>query len=60
MYPPLCQKPHFIIIDSAMDNPVVVREVLKLKKDVAKKKNVFIVEIVSFEYVLLSFKYLEK
>ena len=42
------------------DNPDVLREVRAIKEQSAKKKNVFILESYSFEFILLSFKCLEK
>lgn len=51
---------YYIVMDCAMDNADVVREFQRLKKLVKEKSNVYIIEILSFEYILLSFGYLEE
>lgn len=51
---------YYIIVDNAIDNPDVLREMLRLKKCIAGKTNVKIISIHSFEFVLLSFEQLEK
>jgi hypothetical protein len=50
---------YFIIMDSAIDNADVLRELKQLRRGIAGKKNVKVINILSFEYVLLSFKSLE-
>ena len=49
---------YYIIMDTVIDNPDVIREVSKLKRDVQGKENICLINIVSFEYVLLSFELL--
>ncbi len=49
---------YIIVVDAAFDNPHVLMEVNRIKSIVANKSNVRILSVVSFEYVLLSFKYL--
>lgn len=49
---------YYILMDTAADNPNIIRELSRLKKVAADKKNVLIVDIHSFEYVLLSFEHL--
>uniref|UniRef100_I5AW45 Uncharacterized protein n=1 Tax=Eubacterium cellulosolvens (strain ATCC 43171 / JCM 9499 / 6) TaxID=633697 RepID=I5AW45_EUBC6 len=51
---------YYIMIDSAVDNPDVLREVGALKKVTRDKTNVHLVDIHSFEFVLLSFRLLEE
>lgn len=48
------------MIDTAVDNPDVLRELTRLKKNVTGKTNVRLVKIHSFEFALLSFEYLEQ
>ncbi len=50
---------YYILLDNAIDNPEVLREVIRLKKIIKEKENVTIIKIHSFEFVLLSFKMLE-
>jgi hypothetical protein len=50
---------YFIIIDCALDNPDVLRELKQLHNGIKGKKNVKVINIPSFEYALLSFEYLE-
>lgn len=50
---------YYILIDHAVDNPDVLREVKKLNLSVRGKENVTIIRIHSFELVLLSFRKLE-
>ncbi len=50
---------YYILIDCAMDNADVVREYHRLKKSIKDKDNIFVIDILSFEYALLSFRYLE-
>ena len=49
---------YFILMDNAIDNADVLREVKRLKREIKDKDNVETINIHSFEYVLLSFKYL--
>ncbi len=50
---------YYILIDNVVDNPDVIREVTKIKDIEKNRKNVIVLELFSFEFVLLSFKYLE-
>ncbi len=50
---------YYILVDNAVDNPDVLREVKKLTEISQSKKHVVILRIHSFEFVLLSFKDLE-
>lgn len=45
---------YFIIIDCALDNPDVLRELKQLHNGIKGKKNVKVIKIPSFEYALLS------
>lgn len=49
----------YVIVDTALDNPDVLREIQRLSSIVATKSNVTLLMIHSFEFVLLSFKLLE-
>lgn len=49
---------YIIVVDSAFDNPYVLAEVNRIKAYIANKQNAIILPVISFEYVLLSFKYL--
>lgn len=51
---------YYILIDAFMDNADVLRELDGLKRGISGKENVFIVDIRSFEFVLLSFRLLEQ
>lgn len=51
---------YYIMIDTATDNPDVLRELKRLKKNISGKNNVRIIELRSFEFALLSFEYLEE
>ena len=51
---------YFIIIDTATDNPNVIRENKRLYSNIKEKENVAVIEIHSFEFALLSFKLLEQ
>ena len=51
---------YYIIVDTAMDNPNVFREMKVLKDNISGKNNVSIINIHSFEFLLLSFELLEK
>ena len=50
---------YYIIMDNAVDNPDVLREVKRLKADVSDKDNIRLINIHSFEFSLLSFEHLE-
>ena len=51
---------YYILIDTAADNPDVLRELMKVRRDAAVKPNVKLIEVHCFEYVLLSFERLEQ
>lgn len=51
---------YYILLDTAVDNPDVLREHLQLKKSTEGKENVRILGIHSFEFALLSFEMLEQ
>ena len=51
---------YYILMDQAVDNPDVLREVNALNKAVSGKSNVRIIKIHSFEFALLSFQLLEQ
>ncbi len=51
---------YYIMIDSAIDNPNVLREFSRLKKNISGKNNIRLIKIHSFEFSLLSFEYLEQ
>lgn len=50
---------YYILMDEAVDNLDVLRELKKIKEIIDGKNNVKLVDIHSFEYVLLSFELLE-
>ena len=50
---------YYILIDSAVDNPDVLRELGRLKKYMTGKTNVIKIKLHSFEFSLLSFEFLE-
>ena len=50
---------YYIIIDTAVDNPDVQRELSRLNRNISGKTNVRIIKINSFEFSLLSFEHLE-
>ncbi len=50
---------YFILVDSAVDNADVLRELKKLHRGIEGKHNVKVINIHSFEYALLSFEFLE-
>ncbi|SFR70571.1 hypothetical protein [[Clostridium] aminophilum] len=50
---------YYVIMDMAVDNPDVLRELKRLNTLASGKHNVHILKIHSFEFVLLSFKWLE-
>lgn len=49
---------YYVIIDTAVDNLNVFRELLRLKRIAGKKKNIRLIELHSFEFLLLTFEYL--
>ena len=51
---------YYIVMDSAIDNPDVLRETRRLSADISGKGNVHSISIHSFEFVLLSFELLEE
>ena len=50
---------YYIIMDSVVDNPDVLREMRRLLRDVTDKDNAHMIRMHSFEYALLSFELLE-
>ena len=50
---------YYILLDSAVDNPDVLREITRLNKTISGKNNVRKISIHSFEFSLLSFEMLE-
>ena len=50
---------YYILMDNAIDNPTVLREVQRLHGLIRDKRNVSVIKVHSFEFVLLSFKMLE-
>ena len=50
---------YYILMDEAVDNPDVLRELKKINELIKDKRNIKLVDIHSFEYVLLSFELLE-
>lgn len=51
---------YFILMDTPIDNPDVLREAKGLKRAVSGKNNVYIIHLHSFEYALLSFDLLDQ
>ena len=51
---------YYIVVDHAVDNPDVLRELRKIYSEMQKKKNIRILKIHSFEFVLLSFEFLDQ
>lgn len=51
---------YYIVMDTAMDNPDVLRETKKLAAEAKGKDNVHILRLHSFEFALLSFDLLEQ
>lgn len=47
---------YIIIYDNSFDNIQIVSEIKKLKEYVHQKENVFLLDIICFEYILLEFK----
>ena len=50
---------YYIIMDTAVDNADVQRESMRLNKYIAGKNNIKLIKVHSFEFTLLSFKYLD-
>lgn len=50
---------YYILMDTAIDNPDVLREVIALHRVIEGKSNIRTISINSFEFVLLSFEMLE-
>lgn len=50
---------YYIIIDTAVDNADVLRELARLNRNIAGKNNIKLIKVHSFEFTLLSFEYLE-
>ena len=50
---------YYILMDNAIDNPDVPRETQRLHIALKDKRNVALIKIHSFEFVLLSFRLLE-
>ena len=50
---------YYIIMDNAIDNPNVLREMKRLRADTEGKANVRLIKLHSFEFALISFEYLE-
>ena len=46
---------YIIIMDQAFDNPQVIRERKRLMEAIRERNNVYIINIISFEYILLQF-----
>lgn len=51
---------YYIIIDTAADNPDVLRELMRLKRSIAGKNNIRLIKVHSFEFALLSFEFFEQ
>ena len=51
---------YYIVTDTAVDNPDVLRETRRLKAITDGKDNIHIIKVHSFEYALLSFELLEQ
>lgn len=51
---------YYILMDTAIDNPDVLRETQRLYRSIQDKSNVSVIRIHSFEFVLLSFTMLEE
>lgn len=47
---------YIIVFDNSFDNLQIVMEKKRLKKYVNEKENVFLLDIICFEYILLEFK----
>lgn len=51
---------YYIVMDTALDNPDVLRETRRLVADIAGKDNIHVIRLHSFEFALLSFELLEQ
>lgn len=51
---------YYIVIDTVMDNPNVIRETRRLYNNISGKENVAVISVHSFEFALLSFEMLEQ
>ena len=51
---------YYILMDDAADNPDVIRETNALRKNAEGKSNVSLILVHSFEFALLSFRFLEQ
>ena len=51
---------YYILVDNAVDNPDVLREIKRIYSVAKTKGNIHIIKINSFEFTLLSFSLLEK
>ena len=51
---------YYIVMDTAVDNPDVLRETRRLNAMIAGKGNIHVIKVHSFEFALLSFELLEK
>ena len=50
---------YYILMDHSVDNPDVLREIQRLHATIKGKDNIQVIEVHSFEFVLLSFRLLE-
>jgi len=50
---------YYILVDNVVDNPDVLREVKRIKSSIQGKNNIRIINIHSFEFILLSFSLIE-
>lgn len=50
---------YYIIIDTAVDNADVLREMARLNRNIAGKNNIKLIKVHSFEFTLLSFEHLD-
>ncbi|MDO5326057.1 MAG: hypothetical protein Q4G00_04955 [Clostridia bacterium] len=51
---------YYIVMDTAVDNPDVLRETRRLKEIIDGKENIHVIKVHSFEFALLSFDLLEQ
>lgn len=51
---------YYIVMDTAVDNPEVLRETRRLNASITGKDNIHVIKVHSFEFALLSFKLLEQ
>ena len=51
---------YYIVMDTAVDNPDVLREARRLKAVIDGKDNIRVIKLHSFEFALLSFELLEQ